>query len=33
MMQNIQPVELTKAYRLLNHGPVTIVTSAHDGVS
>lgn len=33
MMQNIQPVELAKAYRLLNHGPVTIVTSAHDGVS
>ncbi|MGO4331904.1 flavin reductase family protein [Cupriavidus sp. M-11] len=23
------PVELAKAYRLLNHGPVTLVTSAH----
>lgn len=26
-----EPVELTKAYRLLNHGPVTLVTSAHQG--
>lgn len=25
------PVELAKAYRLLNHGPVTLVTSAHAG--
>jgi len=25
------PVELPKAYRLLNHGPVTLVTSAHGG--
>ncbi|WP_420998154.1 flavin reductase family protein [Cupriavidus sp. 30B13] len=25
------PVELAKAYRLLNHGPVTLVTSAHGG--
>jgi len=33
IMQNIQPVELAKAYRLLNHGPTTIVTSAHGGVS
>ncbi|AMP05702.1 flavin reductase family protein [Collimonas pratensis] len=32
-MQNIQAVELAKAYRLLNHGPTTIVTSAHAGVS
>ncbi len=27
-----QPVDLKKAYRLLNHGPVTLVTSAHGGV-
>ncbi|MBV8046942.1 MAG: flavin reductase family protein [Paludibacterium sp.] len=26
-----EPVELAKCYRLLNHGPVTIVTSAHQG--
>lgn len=32
-MQNIQPVELAKAYRLLNHGPTTIVTSAHGDVN
>jgi len=25
------PVELAKAYRLLNHGPVTLVSSAHGG--
>ncbi len=25
------PVELPHAYRLLNHGPVTLVTSAHEG--
>jgi flavin reductase (DIM6/NTAB) family NADH-FMN oxidoreductase RutF len=25
------PVELSKAYRLLNHGPVTLVSSAHGG--
>lgn len=25
------PVELAKCYKLLNHGPVTIVTSAHQG--
>jgi flavin reductase (DIM6/NTAB) family NADH-FMN oxidoreductase RutF/predicted GIY-YIG superfamily endonuclease len=25
------PVELPQAYRLLNHGPVTLVTSAHEG--
>lgn len=25
------PVELSKAYRLLNHGPVTLVSSAHRG--
>jgi flavin reductase (DIM6/NTAB) family NADH-FMN oxidoreductase RutF len=33
IMQNIQAVELAKAYRLLNHGPTTIVTSAHAGAS
>jgi len=27
----MQPVELTKAFRLLNHGPTTIITSAHAG--
>ena len=27
----INPVELTKAYRLLNHGPTVLVSSAHDG--
>ncbi len=26
-----QPVELAKSYRLLNHGPTVIVTSAHAG--
>lgn len=26
-----QPVELEKAYLLLNHGPVTLVSSAHGG--
>lgn len=25
------PVELSQAYRLLNHGPVTLVSSAHEG--
>lgn len=28
---SIVAVDLPKAYRLLNHGPVTIVTSAHGG--
>jgi flavin reductase (DIM6/NTAB) family NADH-FMN oxidoreductase RutF len=27
----MQPVELTKAFKLLNHGPTTIITSAHAG--
>jgi flavin reductase (DIM6/NTAB) family NADH-FMN oxidoreductase RutF len=27
----IAPVELAKAYRLLNHGPVVLVSSAHGG--
>lgn len=30
-MRKIEPVELTKSYLLLNHGPVTLVSSAHDG--
>jgi len=30
-MSHYQAVELTKAYRLLNHGPTTLVTSAHGG--
>ncbi len=25
------PVDLPQAYRLLNHGPVTLVSSAHGG--
>lgn len=29
----ILPVELGKAYRLLNHGPTALVTSAHNGHS
>jgi flavin reductase (DIM6/NTAB) family NADH-FMN oxidoreductase RutF len=28
-----EPVELPRATQLLNHGPVTIITSAHDGRS
>lgn len=27
------PVELSKAYRLMNHGPTVIVTSHHGGRS
>lgn len=30
-MRKIEAVELTKSYLLLNHGPVTLVSSAHDG--
>lgn len=30
-MPNRLPVELSKAYRLLNHGPTVLVTSAHAG--
>jgi flavin reductase (DIM6/NTAB) family NADH-FMN oxidoreductase RutF len=31
-MQNyIQPVELAKSYRLINHGPTVLVSSAHNG--
>ncbi|WP_119154278.1 flavin reductase family protein [Caldimonas tepidiphila] len=28
---NRAPVELAKAYRLLNHGPTVLVSAAHDG--
>ncbi|MBV8467276.1 MAG: flavin reductase family protein [Burkholderiales bacterium] len=28
-----QPVDLAKSYRLLNHGPTVLVTSAHAGAS
>lgn len=31
MSSNKQPVPLAKAYRLLNHGPVTLVSSAANG--
>ncbi|MFJ4142837.1 flavin reductase family protein [Pseudomonas sp. NPDC089734] len=32
-MENpIRPVELEKAYRLLNHGPVVLVSASHDGM-
>jgi flavin reductase (DIM6/NTAB) family NADH-FMN oxidoreductase RutF len=27
------PVELEKAYRLINHGPTVLVSSSHDGVA
>jgi len=30
-MQNLQAVDLSKAYRLLNHGPTVLVSSAHQG--
>lgn len=30
-MSSRLPVELSKAYRLLNHGPTVLVTSAHGG--
>ena len=32
MDAHIAPVELPKAYRLLNHGPTVLVSSRHDGV-
>lgn len=28
----LAPVELAKSYRLLNHGPTTLVSTAHNGV-
>src|SRR3954451_12583649 len=32
-MQNfIAPVELPKAYRLINHGPTVLVSARHEGV-
>jgi flavin reductase (DIM6/NTAB) family NADH-FMN oxidoreductase RutF len=30
---HFSPVPLEKAYRLMNHGPTVLVSSAHDGVS
>jgi flavin reductase (DIM6/NTAB) family NADH-FMN oxidoreductase RutF len=30
--QHIKPVELEKAYRLLNHGPTVLVSASHGGV-
>ena len=32
MNEFIAPVELTKAYRLLNHGPTVLVSAHHQGV-
>lgn len=32
MTSHIEPVELEKAYRLINHGPTTLVSSHHDGI-
>lgn len=32
MNTHFQPVELGKAYRLINHGPTVLVSSAHGGV-
>jgi len=32
-MSSLHPVDLAKAYRLLNHGPTVIVTSAHAGAA
>lgn len=32
MKTNIAPVELNKAYRLINHGPTVLVSSRHEGV-
>ncbi|MBX8545624.1 flavin reductase family protein [Pseudomonas cichorii] len=31
MDNRIRPVELEKAYRLINHGPAVLVSSSHDG--
>lgn len=33
MDEHILPVELDKAYRLLNHGPTVLVSAAHGGVA
>lgn len=32
MHSHFQPVDLHKAYRLLNHGPTVLVSASHDGV-
>lgn len=32
MDKHIAPVELEKAYRLLNHGPTVLVSATHEGV-
>lgn len=32
MDQHIKPVELAKAYRLLNHGPTVLVSASHGGM-
>ena len=32
MNEHIVPVELEKAYRLLNHGPTVLVSATHEGV-
>ncbi|HEU5066572.1 MAG TPA: flavin reductase family protein [Sphingomicrobium sp.] len=32
MNAHFRPVELAKAYRLINHGPTVLVSSAHGGV-
>src|SRR5687768_5890580 len=32
MNAHFLPVELSKAYRLINHGPTVLVSSAHGGV-
>lgn len=33
MDTHIAPVELAKAYRLINHGPTVLVSATHDGVA
>ncbi len=32
MDNHLAPVDLTKAYRLINHGPTVLVSAHHDGV-
>ena len=32
MPAHFQPVDLNKAYRLLNHGPTVLVSAHHDGI-
>ena len=32
MNEHIVPVELEKAYRLLNHGPTVLVSATHEGI-